>query len=133
MLLRALASLDPRRRLLWGVFLWYAVVVTRYAPDGAGLWLRSAAIGLIVGGVLTVNALPPGAGLRALGGWAVFRFWLIPFCVSSLATIASERRFALIFPRDGWVNLRAVAVPAGFAALAWWARRRVRAAGEVND
>lgn len=123
MLTRYLAALDLRRSLLWCAFLWYLVMAMYYAGHDPALWLHSVGIAAIVGVVLTLNAMPPGVRVRALGFWPVFRFFLIPFCVASFSAFAKGRAFFLIFPLNPQQDIVACSVLAVFGGLVMIARQ----------
>jgi len=125
-MLRYLAGLDTRRLVLWCAFLWYVVIAARHGDLPAQRWMSAAAIALIVGSILTVNAIPATGRMRSLERWTVFRFFVIPFCVSSLSAIAARNDFALIFPQELWDNVVAVGAGAGFCVITGTARMLAR-------
>jgi len=113
--LRYLAGLTPARTALWCYLLWYLVVLVRYFDGNPRLWLTSLGLSAIVGVALLLNAGWP------LGRWQVFRFFLMPFCVSSFAALVKGRGFVLVFsPRWGEVaaGLGACLLFVGTVALA---------------
>lgn len=113
--LRYLACLTPARTALWCYLLWYLVVLVRYFDPSLRLWLTSLGLSAIVGVALLLNAGWP------LGRWQVFRFFLMPFCVSSFAALVKGRGFVLVFsPRWGEVaaGLSACLLFVGAVALA---------------
>ena len=96
--LRYLAGLTPARTALWCYLLWYLVVLVRYFDPNLRLWLTSLGLSAIIGLALLLNAGRP------LGRWQTFRFFLMPFCVSSFAALVKGRGFVLVFsPRWGEV------------------------------
>lgn len=127
-MLRYLADLDARRLTLWCAFLWYIAILARHGDLPAQRWTSAVAIALIVGSILTLNAIPAAGTLNSLGRWTVFRFFVIPFCVSSLSAIAANKNFALIFPVQLWDNLIAAGVCAVFCAITGMARVLAREA-----
>ena len=116
-LMRYLATLDRRRFILWSAFLWYAAITIRHGEGDHATWLRSVGIAAIVGSILTLNAAPAGRRWRDLGFWPAFRFFLIPFCVSSFSSLAKGREFFLIFPLNATDNLAAAGAIALFAGI----------------
>ncbi|MBI4624655.1 MAG: hypothetical protein HY736_15730 [Verrucomicrobia bacterium] len=121
-LVRYLANLDRRRFTLWSAFLWYAAIAIRHADGDYAAWLRSLGIAAIVGSILMLNATPPNGRWRNLEFWPAFRLFLIPFCVSSFASLAKGRDFFLIFPLNATDNLVAAGVIALFASAVAVAR-----------
>ncbi|MDO8545476.1 MAG: hypothetical protein Q7S40_33965 [Opitutaceae bacterium] len=122
-MIRYLASIDRRKMILWFAFLWYVAIVTCYASADPALWARAGGIAVIVGTILTLNAVPRTGRVRDLGFWPVFRFFLIPFCVSSFSTLTTNRAFFLIFPPNLNQTILAVAVIIVFIAGVLVARR----------
>lgn len=107
-LLRDLSTLNHARIILWCAFIWYAAMVARYGEPKPALWVRSLGLAAIVGTILTLNAVPRSGGIRGLGFWPLFRFFLIPFCVSSFSTFTTGHGFILIFPPSRPGNASAV-------------------------
>ena len=115
--LRYLAGLTPARIALWCYLLWYLVVLVRYFDPDPGLWLTSLGLSAIIGLALLLNAGRP------LGRWQTFRFFLMPFCVSSFAALVKGRGFVLMLsPRWGEVAT-GLGVCLAFVAAAALARR----------
>ena len=96
--MRYLAGLSPGRFILWCYFLWWGVVLVRYFDPSPRLWLTSLGLSVIIGVALVANASFSGKERVRLGFWPAFRFFLIPFCVSSFAALIKDRDFILIFP-----------------------------------
>src|SRR6185295_19870323 len=97
MLLRYLANLSTGRLILWCYLIWYVVVLVRYFDPSPRLWLTSLGLSAIIGMALYVNASFSGKTRLRLEFWPAFRFFLIPFCVSSFAALIKGRGFILIF------------------------------------
>ncbi|HEY9867604.1 MAG TPA: hypothetical protein V6D08_00230 [Candidatus Obscuribacterales bacterium] len=103
-----LVGLSVGRAILWCYFIWYLVVLIRYFDPDPRLWATSLGISLLVGVALCINARASTNGPVQLGRWQTFRFFLIPFCVSSFGALVKDRGFFLVFsPR--WDDL-AIAV-----------------------
>jgi hypothetical protein len=86
-----LSGLTPARTVLWCYLLWYLMVLVRYFDPSPRLWLTSLGLSVIVGFALLLNAGRP------LSGWQRFRFFLMPFCVSSFSALVKGRGFFLVF------------------------------------
>lgn len=126
MFIRYLTRLDARRALLWSGFIWYAVLMGRHASLVPGAWVNAAGIALVVGLMLTANAIPAGGTWRQLDRWSLRRFFLIPFCVSSFSVVMRDTGLVVIFPRNLADNLIASAAVGVFllaVAAARWRRR----------
>ncbi len=113
MLLRYLRQLDTPRLILWCYALWYGVVFVRYFDPSPTLWLTSLGLSAIIGLALLLSTRA-ALGAARLGGWGVFRLFLMPFCVSSFAALVKGRGFLLIFAPQLDENLLALALCAGF-------------------
>jgi hypothetical protein len=94
--LHYLAGLTPARTALWCYLLWYLVVLVRYFDPSLRLWLTSLGLSAIIGLALLLNAGRP------LGRWQTFRFFLMPFGVSSFAALVKGRGFVLV---SAWCSL----------------------------
>jgi hypothetical protein len=123
-----LRGLSAPRALLWCYLLWYAFAAVRYFDPNPTLWLSSVGLSAIIGAGLYISTAYAGATRRELGFWPVFRFFLMPFCVSSFAALIKGHGFVLIFHPNAGDNLRALALCATFSAIVWVARRTQEAA-----
>jgi len=126
MFIRYLAHLDSRRALLWSGFIWYAVLMGRHATLMPGPLVNAAGIALVVGLMLTANAIPAGGTWRQLNRWSLLRFFLIPFCVASFSAAMRDAGLIVIFLRNPADNVFAAAAVAGFMLLCAVARRLSR-------
>jgi hypothetical protein len=90
-----LARLSPGKVVLWCYLIWYLGVVFRYFDPSAAIWLNSVGISAVVGVALMLSVKGP---LSSVDRWQTFRLFLMPFCVSSFASIVKGRGFTLIFP-----------------------------------
>ncbi len=119
MFFRYLRQLDAPRQILWCYAIWYAVVLVRYFDPSPALWFTSLGLSGIIGFALLLSTRA-AIGPARLGGWGVFRLFLMPICVSSFAALVKGRGFILIFsPRweENLVALALCAVFCGFVAL----------------
>lgn len=121
-MVRYLARVPAKRVVLWIALLWHGVVAFRHGDAGLAAWTTALGMAVIVGTLLTINAIPAGGTLRSLAPWAVFRFFLIPFCVSSFSALVKGKGFWLIFPARLEDNLLPVGVCAAFCGLVGVAR-----------
>jgi hypothetical protein len=92
-----LRALPAPKVLLWCYFVWYVVVVGRYFDPAPALWATSVGLSAIIGTGLYISTAYRGRARATLGFWPVFRFYLMPFCVSSFAALIKDRNFVLIF------------------------------------
>lgn len=124
-----LAGLTAGRLVLWCALVWYLVIGGRYLEPDGRLWATAVGIAVLVGTILTINAASGATGPRSLERWTVFRFYLIPFCVSSFSALVKGRDFLLVFPLNAVDNLLAGGACLVCCLLAWWARRWRRPRG----
>jgi hypothetical protein len=120
---RYLSGLSAPRALLWCYLIWYAFVVVRYFDPNPTLWASSVGLSAIIGTGLYLSTAFAGSQRRELGGWPVFRFFLMPFCVSSFSALIKGHGFVLIFHPELTDNLRALALCAGFCAAVLMLKR----------
>jgi hypothetical protein len=122
-----LRSLRPPKVLLWCYLIWYAFVVVRYFEPTPALWGTSLGMSAIIGSGLYLSTAYATGARRALGVWPVFRFYLMPFCVSSFAALVKGRHFVLIFHPELRDNATALALCGGFVVLVAIAKSRLLA------
>jgi len=122
-LFRYLRQLDPPRLILWCYAIWYAVVLVRYFDPSPTLWLTSLGLSGIIGFALLLSTRA-AIGASRLGGWGIFRLFLMPFCVSSFAALVKGRGFILVFAPALSENLLALALCAAFCGFVALVRRR---------
>jgi nitrate/nitrite transporter NarK len=129
-----LASLSAGRFVLWCYFIWWSVVLVRYFDGSARLWLTSLGLSVIIGAALFINATASGKTRVRLEPWPTFRFFLIPFCVSSFAALAKGRDFILIFSPRWEESAVAVGACGALGAIVAVAKRlTVRPASPGNE
>jgi hypothetical protein len=118
-----LRELSAARTLLWCYLLWYAFTAVRYFEWTPSLWASSAGLSAIIGTGLYLSTAYAGPKRRDLGFWPIFRFYLMPFCVSSFAALIKGRGFVLIFHPNVEDNGQALALCVAFCALVWGMKR----------
>jgi hypothetical protein len=126
MLLRYLKNLALPRLVLWCYLIWYLVMAVLYFDPTPAIWLTSLGLSVVIGIALNLSVMPAaGAASVAPPGaaWQKFRLFLIPFCVSSFATLVKGQGFVLIFSSRLVENALATAGIVAFLAL-WAALRR---------
>lgn len=118
------ASLTPGRTVLWCYLLWYLVNVAALFDPAPNIWLNSAGLSLLIGFALRLSVSNgPGANK-----WQTFRLFLMPFCVSSFATLIKGQGYVLVVPSNPRIlglSLFACAAFLVVCALLRLARRRL--------
>lgn len=123
-MLKYFSTLSPGKTILWCYLLWYVMIVARYFDATYRIWLNSVGISLIIGFALQLSVRRDA---DAKDGWQTFRLFLMPFCVSSFASLIKGRGFLLIFPPSLSENATLLAVCLGFVLLTRIARRAYEA------
>jgi hypothetical protein len=118
-----LRGLPPPRALLWCYLLWYLYTVARHFDPSPALWASSIGLSAIIGTGLYVSTAYAGHERARLGFWPVFRFYLMPFCVSSFAALIKGHGFVLIFHPTLVDNAIAFTLCGGFALLVLLAKQ----------
>jgi hypothetical protein len=77
--------------------IWYLYTLARYFDPTPTLWLNSLGISAIIGTGLYLSTAHASRSRTQLGRWQIFRFYLMPFCVSSFAALIKGRGFLLVF------------------------------------
>lgn len=114
-LLRTFAELKPSMTVLWCYLLWYLVTVTNHFDPSWRLWMNSLGISLLIGTALVLSV--GAASLRLAGKWTVFRLYLMPFCVSSFASLIKGQGFLLVLPPTGAERWQSFGVCLAFLTL----------------
>lgn len=122
-MLAYLRSLTAPRLLLWCYLVWYLYAAIRYFDPSVRLWASSLGMSVVIGTGLYVSTAYTGSGWKRLGFWPVFRFYLMPFCVSSFAALIKGQEFVFIFHPRWEDNVRALSICGGLGVLATGARR----------
>lgn len=122
MILRYLRNLSVSRLVLWCYLVWYLNVLARYFDASFTLWLNSVGISAIVGTALYLSTAHGQATKMSLDGWQIVRLYLMPFCVSSFASLIKGRGFILVFHPNLHDNLVAFATCAAFGGMVTLAR-----------
>lgn len=124
-LLAYFAALAPGKMVLWCYLLWYLVNVAALFDPSPGIWLNSAGISLVIGFALLLSVSKPTAGGQRSSAeqWQTFRLFLMPFCVSSFATLIKGRGYVLVFPSNPHVLGLSLLVCAVFIAFCLLLRR----------
>jgi hypothetical protein len=94
-MIRYLATLSLSRAILWCYLAWYIAIVSLYFQPAPALWISSLGMSAIIGTALVLSTSSKNAKVE---GWAVFRLYLMPFCVSSYSALTVGKGFLLIFP-----------------------------------
>ena len=113
-----LRSLPAPKLLLWCYLLWYLFVAVTYFDPSPTLWASSLGLSGIIGTGLYLSTAFAGRERTRLAFWPIFRFYLMPFCVSSFSALIKGHGFVLIFHPTWGRNLEALALCASFCALA---------------
>ena len=108
------SNLSIGRSVLWCYLIWYLFFVSRYFDPTPSLWLTSLGISAIIGVALIISTWDADVRLK---GWAVFRLFLMPFCVSSFSALVKGRGFILIFSPRIKENAIALALCGAFCAF----------------
>lgn len=124
-LVRYLGELTTPRLILWCYLIWWTFAAAHYFDPSPRLWITSLGISAIIGTALYLSTAHAGKTRTRLDAWQVFRFYLMPFCVSSFAALVKDRGFVLVFHPSLRANLEALSACAGFCALSYVLRRLV--------
>lgn len=118
MIYRYLKNLTLGRAVLWCYLIWYFVTVAHHFDPSPRLWLNSLGISALIGMGLVLSVSPQG-GTSAIGRWQLMRLFLMPFCVSSFASLTKNRGFVLVFSSNPSELTIALLACGGFLATVW--------------
>ena len=96
--MRYLANLTAGRIALWCFLLWYLATVIHHFDPAPAIWLNALGISFIIGIALYLSVREPGK--PPPDRWTVLRLFMMPFCVSSFASLIKGQGFVLVFPPD---------------------------------
>ncbi len=119
-----LTRLSTGRLILWCYAIWYVVCVGHHFDARPRIWITSIGLSAIIGAALVISTQPSGSVRLKLDPWVVFRLFLMPFCVSSFASLVKDAGFVLIFPPTWRENLIGLAAIGLFLALVRWLKAR---------
>ena len=122
-MLHYLAALTTPRLVLWCYLIWWLFTAARYFDPNPRLWLTSLGISAIIGTALYLSTAHAGKTRTSLDRYQVFRFYLMPFCVSSFAALVKDRGFVLVFHPTLRANLEGSLVCALFWSVSYGLRR----------
>ena len=127
-----LSGLSNSMKVLWCCLIWYVTFAIKYFEADLELWLRSIGIALLIGIILNLNAFHSLEGIKkAPNKWQVFRFFIIPFCVSSFPVLIKGRGFILFFPPSLLENVFGISLCALFLAFTWISRGIMKKSGSL--
>lgn len=82
--------------VLWCYLIWYLVTVVNHFDPNPRLWLNSLGISVLIGAALVLSV--GRSSLRNSSVWVTFRLFIMPFCVSSFASLIKGKGFLLVIP-----------------------------------
>lgn len=101
--------------MLWCYLLWYLLTAALYFDPAPTLWLNSMGLSIIIGVALNLSVAAEAG--KWPQPWQIFRFFLIPFCVSSYASLIKNQGFILIFPPDQQQRVFLICCCLGFVGV----------------
>lgn len=107
----------PAIILLTTFFSWWAFIITSFAVP-ARAWGTAIVTSALVGTALNANAYhAPLQEYAHKHQWAIARFYVIPFCVSSYSAVANANSFVALFPVENVaVGINGIAIALSIAA-----------------
>jgi hypothetical protein len=94
------ASLSPGKTVLWCYLLWYLVNTAALFDPSPAIWLNSAGISLVIGLALRLSVSNAAQPASSAARWQTFRLFMMPFGVSSFATLIKGQHYVLVFPTN---------------------------------
>lgn len=103
------------KTVLWCYLIWYLSTLWHHWDPTLRIWINSLGISLIIGFGLKLSVAP--AGKTRADRWQTLRLFLMPFCVSSFASLIKDRNFIFIFPSAANELLMSIAACALFVLV----------------
>jgi hypothetical protein len=116
-LIHYFATLTTGRIILWCYAVWYGVNVRYHFDPRPRIWLTSIGLSAIIGTALLISTRTSTRGTTALDRWQIFRLYLMPFCVSSFASLVKDAGYILVFPPTLHENLVGLGLIVIFVAI----------------
>ena len=116
-MIQYLAKLPRGKVILWCYLIWYLVNVYFYFDPSLSLWLNSLGISLIIGFALNLSISK--SSRQNSDPWQRLRLFLIPFCVSSFASLIKGQGFILVIPPKPIEQMIAVGSCLMFVAMVY--------------
>lgn len=107
------ARLPFGKQVLWCYLIWYLVTVIALFDPSPVLWLNSVGISAVIGFALQLSVAKSAKTDR----WQTFRLFMMPFGVSSFASLIKGKGYVLVFPSDLRLLLISVAACAAFLLM----------------
>ncbi len=110
------ARMPLGKQVLWCYLIWYLVTVVALFDPAPLLWLNSMGISAVIGFALRLSVANGKANVQT-DHWQTFRLFMMPFGVSSFASLIKGKGYVLVFPSDPTVLLISVAACAAFLLM----------------
>ena len=114
-MLKYFARLQTPKIILWCYLLWYLATVWFNFDPNPEIWVNALGISLVVGTALSLSVARSAPANRDL--WQSFRLFLIPFCVSSFATLTKDQGYFLVFSTNREILSESITVCVVFVLL----------------
>ena len=97
-----IVQLPKGKIVLWCYLIWYLSTVALHFDPAPAIWLNSIGLSLVIGFALqlSVAAGANSARVPRADRWQTMRLFLMPFCVSSFASLIKGKGYVLIAPPD---------------------------------
>ena len=93
-------NLCTAQYLLWSYFIWYLTIITFHFDNDPEIWFSALGISIIIGIALVLSTTCWPIEIKKLNVRQTLRLFIIPFCVSSYATLIKGQGFTFIFPPE---------------------------------
>lgn len=95
-MIRYFKNISNGKMVLWCYLIWYVVTVYYYFDSSLGIWLNSVGLSVVIGIALMLSV--SNTNIQQKDHWQTFRLFMMPFCVSSFASLIKDQGFVLILP-----------------------------------
>lgn len=95
-IIRYFKNIPIGKIVLWCYLIWYIVTVCYYFDSSLGIWLNSVGLSVVIGIALMLSV--SNSNIQKKDHWQTFRLFMMPFCVSSFASLIKDQGFILILP-----------------------------------
>ncbi len=120
-MIRYFKNISNGKMVLWCYLIWYVVTVYYYFDSSLGIWLNSVGLSVVIGIALMLSV--SNTNTQQKDHWQTFRLFMMPFCVSSFASLIKDQGFVLILPPKPHEQIASIGACIIFLSLVYFIKK----------
>lgn len=120
-MIRYFKNISNGKMVLWCYLIWYVVTVYYYFDSSLGIWLNSVGLSVVIGIALMLSV--SNTNIQQKDHWQTFRLFMMPFCVSSFASLIKDQGFVLILPPKPHEQIASIGACIIFLSLVYFIKK----------